>query len=88
MKNGNFRYDAAGWTASNGATLSQETGRLKMVGNTTDYPRASQTVNGLVVGKRYVFVGEGKGSGHSYIITLGGADSGNPTSGWVNVSSF
>tara|TARA_Y100000361_G_scaffold140272_1_gene144205 strand:- start:1163 stop:2293 length:1131 start_codon:yes stop_codon:yes gene_type:complete len=58
-----------------------------MVGSTVDYPRAKQTVSGLVVGKRYVFVGEGKGSGHSYIITLDGA-SGSVNSGWVNVSAF
>ena len=88
VKNGRFTYDASGWTASNGATLSQETGRLKMVGSTVDYPRATQSVTGLTVGKRYVFVGEGKGSGHSYIITLANADSSNPTSGWVNVSAF
>ena len=88
VKNGNFRYDAAGWTATNGATLSQEAGVLKMVGTTTDYPRAHQEVSGLVVGKRYVFVGEGHSSGHSYIITLSGADSGNPTSGWKSSSAF
>ena len=87
VKNGRFTYDAAGWTASNGATLSQETAKLKMVGSTVDYPRAQQTVSGLVVGKRYVFVGEGKGSGHSYIITLDGA-SGSVNSGWQNVSAF
>ena len=87
VKNGNFRYDAAGWTASNGATLSQEAGVLKMVGGTTDYPRATQTVSGLVVGKRYVFVGEGHASGHSYIITLG-AGAGNPSSGWKTSSAF
>tara|TARA_B100000965_G_scaffold374104_1_gene365105 strand:+ start:1642 stop:4485 length:2844 start_codon:yes stop_codon:yes gene_type:complete len=88
VKNGNFRYDAAGWTATNGATLSQEAGVLKMVGGTTDYPRASQDVGGLVVGKRYVFVGEGHASGHSYIITLSDAASANPTSGWKTSSAF
>ena len=88
VKNGNFRYDAAGWTASNGATLSQEAGTLKMVGGTTDYPRASQDVGGLVVGKRYVFVGEGHWSGHSYIITLSDAASANPTSGWKSTNAF
>ena len=88
VKNGNFRYDAAGWTATNGATLSQEAGVLKMVGGTTDYPRAHQEVSGLVVGKRYVFVGEGHWSGHSYIITLSGADSSNPTSGWQSTNAF
>ena len=87
VKNGRFSHDAAGWTASNGATLTSDSGRLKMVGSTVDYPRAKQTVSGLVVGKRYVFVGEGKGSGHSYIITLDGA-SGSVNSGWVNVSAF
>jgi len=87
VKNGNFRYDAAGWTASNGATLSQEAGVLKMVGGTTDYPRAVQNVSGLVVGKRYVFVGEGHSSGHSYIITLG-AGAGNSNSGWKSSSAF
>ena len=88
VKNGNFRYDAAGWTATNGATLSQEAGVLKMVGGTTDYPRALQDVGGLVVGKRYVFVGEGHASGHSYIITLADAASANPTSGWKSSSAF
>ena len=87
VKNGNFRYDAAGWTASNGATLSQEAGVLKMVGGTTDYPRAKQTVSGLVVGKRYVFVGEGHASGHSYIISLDGA-SGSTNSGWKTTNAF
>ena len=87
VKNGRFSHDAAGWTASNGATLTSDSGRLKMVGNTTDYPRAMQNVSGLVVGKRYVFVGEGKGGGHSYIITLG-AGAGNSNSGWVNASAF
>ena len=88
VKNGNFRYDAAGWTATNGATLSQEAGVLKMVGGTTDYPRASQDVGGLTQGKRYVFVGEGHASGHSYIITLSDAASANPTSGWKTSSAF
>ena len=87
VKNGNFRYDAAGWTASNGATLSQEAGVLKMVGGTTDFPRATQNVSGLVVGKRYVFVGEGHASAHSYIITLG-AGAGNSDSGWKSTSAF
>ena len=87
VKNGRFSSDATGWTASNGATLTSDVGRLKMVGDTTDYPRAMQNVSGLVVGKRYVFVGEGKGGGHSYIITLG-AGAGNPNSGWVNASDF
>ena len=87
VKNGRFSSDAAGWTASNGATLTSDSGRLKMVGSTVDYPRAQQSVTGLTVGKRYVFVGEGKGSGHSYIITLG-AGAGNVNSGWQNVSAF
>ena len=86
VKNGRFSHDAAGWTASNGATLTSDSGRLKMVASTVDYPRATQSVT-VVQGKRYVFVGEGKGSGHSYIITLDGA-SGSTNSGWQNVSAF
>jgi hypothetical protein len=53
VTNGDFSNGTTGWTAEKGATLSIDSGRLKISGGTTNYPAASQSIT-TVVGKTYV----------------------------------
>ena len=64
VANGDFPVNTTGWTAQSGATLSVDTGRLKVV-TTSSGQGASQVLSGLVVGKTYKI---------SIDVTVGGSD--------------
>ena len=66
VTNGDFTIDTTVWTAFPGATLSVDSGHLRVTSNGgTDY--GYQQITGLIVGKRYKFsydyIGDGGGAG-------------------------
>ena len=74
--NGKFDTDTSGWTGANGATLSIDSGMLKIQGATPNYPYAYQIIN-TVIGKKYKI----EGISSSSVNTSVGAYSNNPASG-------
>ena len=81
VTNGTFDTNTSGWTGGNGATLSIDSGRLKISGGTTDYPNASQSIT-TVVGKTYVVevTVQNTVASTDIIATIGGT----PIGGWLS----
>lgn len=51
--NGKFGVDTSGWVANSGATIIQESGKLKLSQTTTDYATCYQAIS-CVIGKTYI----------------------------------
>lgn len=74
--NGKFNVDTSGWSGGSGATLSTESGSLKVQGGVTNYPFAYQVIP-TVIGKKYKI----EGYSTSGVNTAFSAYSANPLSG-------
>ena len=97
--NGDFKIsgNTSGWTGAQGggsganAVLSiVSDGNYKSIkvhdaGNDGNFARGQYNIYRLVVGRRYVFSASFRGSSHSTIVTLGGANGDN--SGWKSANS-
>ena len=90
VTNGNFDTNTTGWTAFNSATLSVDSGRLKVTNGTSSAGYAYQEIT-VVIGQRYTVNLEGITGTSASNIRIGtaanGADYGNKIgSGLANIS--
>ncbi len=80
VTNGTFGTNTTGWTSQD-ATLSVDSGRIKVLTTNTNYGSALQTVTGLTVGQRYTFQVDMFYGNASMVTAISGA-SPSINSGW------
>jgi len=73
--NSNFDIDIGNWSGSNGATLSVDSGRLKIAGDTTDNPTASFSISGLTTDKFYALELDFSHSTGDFTVSVGNINS-------------
>jgi hypothetical protein len=86
VTNGTFDTNTTGWTSQD-ATLSVDSGRIKVLTTNTNFGSALQTVTGLTVGQRYTFQVDMFYGNASMVTAISGA-SPSINSGWQGPNDY